>query len=70
MSAMLYTQTAEPLKMELKESNMIQSFTGSFNGHLLSAHYNQVLWTNRFSIFYLIGAADKMYVCLKELTAK
>ena len=30
MSAMLYTHTAEPLKMELKESNRIQSFAGPF----------------------------------------
>lgn len=39
MSAMLYTHTAEPLKMELQESNMIPSFTGSFSGHLLGTYY-------------------------------
>ena len=63
MSAMLYTHTAEPLKMELKESNMIQSFTGPFSGHSLSTCYNQVLWTHLFRTFYLTGAADKMCVC-------
>lgn len=45
MSAMLYTHTAEPLKIELEESNIIQSFTGSFIGHLLSTN--------------MIGAAEK-----------
>ena len=35
---MLYTQTAEPLKIELEESNIIQSFAASFIGHLLSTN--------------------------------